>query len=291
MVGEAGTAQRTPNLASPAAIVVSRAGTVPGDAMAVQFRGTGRTTPYALRNGANFAPLRTSTYTTGRRRPTNQPPMVNAGADQTITLPANASLDGTVTDDGLPASGTLTTTWSRTSGPGTVTFANPTAIDTNATFSTAGTYTLRLTATDSALTGRTTSPSPSTRPPPATPHPWSTPAPTSRSPCPATATMAATVTDDGLPPPAVLTYLWGTDSGPAAASFSSSTVEDPTVTFPVAGTYVLRLTASDGALSASDTVRVTVNPAGGGGRRRHSSCAWRRGPTTPSSRPGPARTR
>jgi len=31
------------------------------------------------------------------------------------------------------------------------------------------------------------------------------------------------------------------------------------------GAYVLRLTANDGALSASDTVQVTVNPAGGGG--------------------------
>ena len=67
---------------------------------------------------------------------------------------------------------------------------------------------------------------------------------------PATATMAATVTDDGLPMPPGVTYLWATESGPAAASFASATVEDPTVTFPVAGTYVLRLTANDGALSA-----------------------------------------
>ena len=37
------------------------------------------------------------------------------------------------------------------------------------------------------------------------------------------------------------------------------------MTFPVAGTYVLRLTANDGAMSASDTVQVTVNPACGGG--------------------------
>ena len=37
------------------------------------------------------------------------------------------------------------------------------------------------------------------------------------------------------------------------------------MTFPVAGTYVLRLTANDGQLTASDTVQVTVNPAGGGG--------------------------
>ena len=39
----------------------------------------------------------------------NPPPVVNAGADQTVQLPASASLDGTVTDDGLTL---LTTTWS-----------------------------------------------------------------------------------------------------------------------------------------------------------------------------------
>ena len=59
--------------------------------------------------------------------PVNQPPVVNAGSAQTITLPATASLSGTVTDDGLPnPPGTVTTTWSKVSGPGTVTFANTT---------------------------------------------------------------------------------------------------------------------------------------------------------------------
>ena len=265
VVGEAGTAQRTPNLASLVQSVVSRAGWAQGNALALQFRGTGRRTAEAFEGGANFAPLLHVEYTTGSGGPTNQPPVVNAGADQAITLPATASLDGTVTDDGLPASGTLTSTWSRTSGPGTVTFTNATAADTNATFSTAGTYVLRLTATDGALTAQdelTVTVNPAT---PGNTPPVVNAGPDQQITLPATATMAATVTDDGLPPPAVLTYLWGTDSGPAAASFSSSTVEDPTVTFPVAGTYVLRLTASDGALSASDTVQVTVNPAGGGG--------------------------
>ena len=54
----------------------------------------------------------------------NTAPVVEAGADQTITLPDNvASLSGTVTDDGLPAA-PLTTQWSKVSGPGTVTFAD-----------------------------------------------------------------------------------------------------------------------------------------------------------------------
>ncbi|UJS17546.1 MAG: hypothetical protein L3J17_00410 [Candidatus Jettenia sp.] len=80
----------------------------------------------------------------------NQPPEVDAGVDQAITLPDNAALDGTVTDDGLPA-GTLTATWSVVSGTGTVTFADASAIDTTASFSEAGTYVLGLTADDGAL--------------------------------------------------------------------------------------------------------------------------------------------
>ena len=82
---------------------------------------------------------------------TNHAPTVNAGANQTITLPASASLNGTITDDGLPTPGTLTSAWTRVSGPGNVSFANASAIDTTASFTTAGTYVLRLTANDGAL--------------------------------------------------------------------------------------------------------------------------------------------
>jgi uncharacterized protein YjiK len=84
--------------------------------------------------------------------PGNQPPTVGAGPDQTVTLPANAILDGTVTDDGLPnPPGVVTTTWSQVSGPGLVTFGNANAVDTTASFSTAGGYVLRLTASDGEL--------------------------------------------------------------------------------------------------------------------------------------------
>src|SRR5262245_44084420 len=49
--------------------------------------------------------------------PVNQPPGVNAGLDQTITLPSSANLIGTVSDDGLPnPPGAVTTTWSKVSG-------------------------------------------------------------------------------------------------------------------------------------------------------------------------------
>lgn len=86
-------------------------------------------------------------------QPSNQAPMVSAGSEQTIILPSGATLNGTVTDDGLPnPPGRVTTTWSKASGPGTVTFGNAAAVDTTATFSEAGTNVLRLTATDGALT-------------------------------------------------------------------------------------------------------------------------------------------
>src|SRR5690606_22723040 len=57
-----------------------------------------------------------------------------------------ASLDGTVSDDGGLAS--LSISWSKVSGPGTVTFGNASSVDTTATFTLAGTYVLRLTASD-----------------------------------------------------------------------------------------------------------------------------------------------
>jgi hypothetical protein len=79
-------------------------------------------------------------------------PVVSAGADQMISLPVTSvSLAGTVSDDGLPAGAAVTAAWSLQSGPGTVTFANAAAAATTATFSTTGTYVLRLTASDTAL--------------------------------------------------------------------------------------------------------------------------------------------
>jgi Ca2+-binding RTX toxin-like protein len=82
----------------------------------------------------------------------NDAPSVSAGPDRTVKLPKSASLDGTVTDDGRPdPPGSLTVTWSKVSGPGPVTFAHPHAADSSASFIAAGTYVLRLIATDSAL--------------------------------------------------------------------------------------------------------------------------------------------
>ena len=84
--------------------------------------------------------------------PTNTAPAVNAGADQTVTLPSAVALAGTASDDGQPSPSALTAAWSKVSGPGTVTFGNSAALNTSATFSAAGVYVLRLSASDGALT-------------------------------------------------------------------------------------------------------------------------------------------
>jgi hypothetical protein len=81
----------------------------------------------------------------------NQAPAVSAGADQSVTLPANATLSGTASDDGLPNGSSLGVAWTKVSGPGTVTFSSPGNAGTSAGFSAAGNYVLRLLASDGAL--------------------------------------------------------------------------------------------------------------------------------------------
>jgi len=87
----------------------------------------------------------------------NRAPVVDAGRDQTISLAGSAVLDGTVMDDDSPVTlANVQSTWSKQSGPGTVTFVNANAVDTSAKFSAAGTYVLTLSASDTALSGSDT---------------------------------------------------------------------------------------------------------------------------------------
>jgi PKD domain len=149
---------------------------------------------------------------------TNKAPVVNAGPDQTITLPAKATLTAAATDDGLP-SGVLTYRWSVVSGTG-VTLSSQTASSIQATFSAAGTYTFRITVSDGQLSSSDdviviasaaqtliTNKAPVVNA-----------GPDQTITLPAKATLAATATDDGLPN-GVLTYRW-TPSTPTTSAFS-----------------------------------------------------------------------
>ena len=111
----------------------------------------------------------------------------------------SATLTGTASDDGLPnPPGILTTTWSKVSGPGTVTFGNANALSTTAGFSTSGTYVLRLTASDGALSS---SDDMTVNVQAANQAPSSMPGLDQTITLPNSATLTGTATDDGLPNP------------------------------------------------------------------------------------------
>ena len=151
--GQAAAGQRTPDLSGLVQAVVDRAGWDSGNALALQFSGTGRRVAESFNGSSAAAPLLHVEFTAGGGGgPRNQAPVVSAGPDLPVTLPAVADLDGTVSDDGLPTPpGVVSTTWSQVSGPGSVTFGDPAAVDTTATFSGPGVYVLRLRADDGAL--------------------------------------------------------------------------------------------------------------------------------------------
>jgi len=280
----------------------------------------------------------------------NTAPVVSAGASQNIALPSGATLAGTVTDDGLPLNpGAVTTTWSKYSGPGNVTFGTPTqtlttipntamAVSSTANFSLAGTYVLKLSATDGALTSQpayttvtvaglptysltvtgpnglalqngTVIQNPNLSAYPSgtvvtliaqpvsgyvlvnwggaavasatnssvatvlmnanetvtanfavmTPPIVMTGVYDSSVVLPNTLTLNATVTDTTYKGTVVTTWSVSPNStGPGAVNFSNVHQLNSTVSFTKAGTYILTLTASNGQLSTSKDVLVTV---------------------------------
>ena len=315
---------------------------------------TGTTVTYTPNAGFHGVDAFTYTISDGRggsatatvRMTVDQPPLVNAGADQTITLPASATLAGTVTDDGLPAPpGAVSSAWSTVSGPGTVTFGDVSAPQTSASFSAAGDYTLRLTANDgflagssdvhitvkaaatnhapvaaddSALAGQDTAvqigvlandsdpdgdpiaisgvaqpahgqvtndattatytPNPgfhgvdtftytitdgrgasatATVTVTVNGRPLVDAGPDQALTFPTPATLHGTVTDDGVLKP--VTTTWSAVSGPGTVTFGDASALDTTATFSQPGTYTLRLTASDALLTASDDLVVRTS--------------------------------
>gem|GEM_PF-4996958 len=227
------------------------------------FAGAGT---YVLKLTADDGALSSSanmTITVSAASAVNQPPVVSAGPNQTIVFPATANLSGSATDDGLPnPPAALTYAWTKFSGPGTVTFAAATSAVTTATFGVAGSYVLRLTANDSVLTSSADVTIAVNTP--SNTAPVVSAGPNQTITLPGVATMAGTATDDGLPnPPAALTYEWTLVSGPInGVVFANVAALNTTVTFPAAGTYVLKLTASDSILSTSSTVEIIVQDSG-----------------------------
>jgi len=197
---------------------------------------------------------------------TNQAPVVSAGSNQTITLPASARLQGTVTDDGLPnPPGAVTSQWTQISGPGQASFTNAAASTTNAFFSQPGTYVLQLSGSDSVLSSAASVTITVNASVQANQAPIVSAGTDQTVTFPNTLTLQGTATDDGLPnPPGRITTNWVSLSGPAAVTFSNPAALNSVVTFTQPGSYVLQLSASDSVLSSQSSVHITVGLAQSG---------------------------
>jgi uncharacterized protein YjiK len=190
----------------------------------------------------------------------NAAPAVDAGPGQTITLPASATLDGMVIDDGLPDPPALTTEWTKSSGPDEVTFDDASAVDTTASFSTGGVYVLRLTANDGGAPDVYDEVTITVNQAPIVEA-----GPDQIITLPDSAILDGMVTDDGLPdPPGEVTTSWSMIDAPpgGVVDFDDASAVDTTASFSIPGVYVLRLTANDGgAPGVYDEVTITVNQA------------------------------
>ena len=85
--------------------------------------------------------------------PQNFTPLVEAGPEQSALFPEPAVITGTVLDDDLPdPPHAITSLWTLASGPGSVSFASATNLQTTVTADLPGKYILRLTASDGEFT-------------------------------------------------------------------------------------------------------------------------------------------
>ena len=213
---------------------------------------------YVLRLAASDGELASEADVTLTVLAANQPPEVSASGPTAVSLPEAAELEGRLSDDGLPEGGTLTATWTKVSGPGAVTFANPQAPSTTASFSAPGAYVLRLTASDGHLSRTAEVSLVANAPPPVNAAPVVSAGVNQSVALGVQATLQGSVRDDGLPTGATVRQQWSRVSGPGTVSFTSPTSAVTRASFSAAGTYVLRLSATDTVLAASADVLVAV---------------------------------
>lgn len=200
-------------------------------------------TAAGLPNSASATPVSVTTAP-------NQPPVVNAGLDTSVILPAAVSLTGTVTDDtsrlaiGISPDGAsvppLPSLTDNTMAVWTLGGTGPNQMLLMNGVQAAGGFGSKLMAyqgtvyvigDDAVLawyrwTGTT----------------WALFGPT------APTTLI----------PSILTVQWSMTSGPGVVTFQTPTQLATTASFSVPGIYVLRLTASDSQLTAFDEVTVTA---------------------------------
>ncbi len=198
----------------------------------------------------------------------NRSPNLSITGERFVTLPNKATLTAIATDDGKPG-GALTYLWSKTGGPGSVTFSSLTTRTTTLTFSTAGTYQITATVSDGDLfasytIGIIAAPaSPSQGGPASTPATTTPPATTTTPTLPAP-TLSFTATKTTLTKGTATTLTWSSTNTTSCTASNgwtgSKTASGSTTLTPViTTTYTLSCKGGAGDVVAkSVTVVVTA---------------------------------
>ncbi|UII25518.1 PKD domain-containing protein [Fulvivirga maritima] len=190
--------------------------------------------------------------------PANQPPIVNAGENQTIYQPASqTTFNGTAEDD----DGSITSyIWSQVSGPNTASLTGSGSATLNATNLILGTYVFRLTATDNE--GLQGFDEVNVRVNPENPNL----SPSADAGEDITLTLpenSAEITGTGSDPDGTVTdYLWTVVTAPSTVSIIGGNTPNVRIENLIEGTYVLRLTVTDDEGDRDfDEVQITVLPS------------------------------
>lgn len=191
--------------------------------------------------------------------PTNQPPVANAGADITITLPANSvTLDGSASKD---SDGSIAGyAWTKVGGPSQFNISNAGSASTTVTGLAVGVYVFRLQVTDDK--GATGTDDVTVTVKAANLSPVANAGSDINITLPTNSTTlngGASTDPDGT----IVKYSWIKTSGPASYTIADDSAASTALTGLVAGTYVFRLTVTDDkGATATDDVNVIVSNSG-----------------------------
>ncbi len=186
------------------------------------------------------------------------PPVANAGADITITLPVNATtLNGTGSSNA--AGGVLTYAWSLVSGPASFSIAGQSTTTPSIGSLTQGVYQVKLVVTNAQGLSSQDVVAVTVNPAPA---PVANAGGSSVSLVLPNNSVALNGSASYDPSGGTLTYSWAKVSGPAAITIAGAATATPTVSNLTMGTYQVQLTVTNtSGLTATAMVNIIVTPS------------------------------
>jgi len=185
----------------------------------------------------------------------NGAPVSVPGANQTINLPALASLNGSASTD--PSGSISSYTWTKISGPSGDKITSPGSASTTISFTSPGAYVYQLTVTDN-VTGLSNSANIYLT---VNGAPVSIPGQNQTVSLPGQASLDGSLSTD--PSGTIGVYSWTKVSGPAGDQILSPASAKTNISFFVVGTYVYKLTVKDNTTGLSNSATISINVIAG----------------------------